>query len=67
LTIGIGEALQNFAILLRLALNPLKSDKSTKLGVANNRFKGGWNIDYLEKILETAVILQASALVAGRV
>lgn len=49
--IRIGEAAQNFAILRRIALNLLKSDKSTKLGVANKRLKAAWNVDYLGKLL----------------
>ena len=49
--IRIGEAAQNFAILRRIALNLLKSDTTTKLGVANKRLKAGWNVDYLGKLL----------------
>lgn len=49
--IRIGEAAQNFAILRRIALNLLKGDKTTKLGVANKRLKAGWNVDYLSKLL----------------
>lgn len=49
--IRIGEAAQNFAILRRIALNLLKNDKSTKLGVANKRLKAGWNVEYLGKLL----------------
>lgn len=46
-----GDAAQNFAILRRIALNLLKNDKSTKLGVANKRLKAGWNVNYLSKLL----------------
>lgn len=49
--IRIGEAPQNFAVLRRIALNLLKNDKSTKLGVANKRLKAGWNVAYLAKLL----------------
>jgi len=49
--IRIGEAAQNFAILRRIALNLLKSDTTTKLGVANKRLKAGWNVDYLARLL----------------
>lgn len=49
--IRVGEAPQNFAILRRIALNLLKSDKSTKLGIANKRLKAGWNVAYLGKLL----------------
>lgn len=49
--IRVGEAPQNFAILRRIALNLLKNDTSTKLGVANKRLKAGWNVNYLGKLL----------------
>ncbi|MBI3903514.1 MAG: ISAs1 family transposase, partial [Nitrosomonadales bacterium] len=49
--IRIGEAAQNFAILRRIALNLLKSDTTTKLGIANKRLKAGWNVDYLGRLL----------------
>jgi predicted transposase YbfD/YdcC len=49
--IRIGEAAQNFAILRRIALNLLKSDTTTKLGIANKRLKAGWNVDYLAMLL----------------
>ena len=49
--IRVGEAAQNFAILRRIALNLLKSEKTTKLGVAGKRLKAGWNSDYLAKVL----------------
>ncbi len=34
-----GDAAQNFAILRRIALNLLKNEKTTKLGVASKRLK----------------------------
>ena len=46
-----GDAAQNFAILRRIALNLLKNDKVTKLGVASKRLKAGWNVNYLSKLL----------------
>jgi predicted transposase YbfD/YdcC len=49
--IRIGEAAQNFAILRRIALNLLKSDTTTKLGIANKRLKAGWNVNYLSRLL----------------
>jgi predicted transposase YbfD/YdcC len=49
--IRIGEAAQNFAILRRIALNLLKSDTITKLGIANKRLKAGWNVNYLGRLL----------------
>ena len=44
---------ENFAILRRIALNLLKADKSTKLGVANKRLKAAWDTDYLITLLST--------------
>ena len=35
--IRVGEAAQNFAVLRRMALNLLKSEKTTKLRVAGKR------------------------------
>ena len=49
--IRVGEAAQNFAILRRIALNLLKQDTSTKLGIATKRLKAGWNVAYLAKLL----------------
>lgn len=49
--IRVGEAAQNFAILRRIALNLLKNEKTTKLGIAGKRLKAGWNADYLAKVL----------------
>lgn len=49
--IRVGEGTQNFAILRRIALNLLKQDKSTKVGVATRRLKAAWDTAYLEKLL----------------
>ncbi len=48
--IRIGDAAQNFAILRRIALNLLKNEKTTKLGIASKRLKAGWSADYLAKV-----------------
>lgn len=48
--IRCGEAAQNFAILRRIALNLLKGDTRTKLGIANKRLKAGWDIAYLSRL-----------------
>ena len=53
--VRVGEAAQNFAILRRIALNLLKSEKTTKLGIASKRLKAGWNSDYLNKVLGMAI------------
>ena len=44
---------ENFAIVRRIALNLLKSETSTKLGVANKRLKAPWDNNYLTTILAT--------------
>lgn len=49
--IRCGDAAHNFAILRRIALNALKNDKSTKIGVAAKRRKAGWGTDYLSTVL----------------
>lgn len=52
--IRVGEAAQNFAILRRIALNLLKNEKTTKLGIAGKRLKSGWSPSYLAKVLSLA-------------
>ena len=49
--IRVGDGAQNFAILRRIALNLLKQDRSTKLGIANKRLKAAWDTAYLETLL----------------
>lgn len=49
--IRCGDAPQDFAILRRIALNLLKGDTKTKLGIANKRLKAGWDVAYLSQLL----------------
>lgn len=49
--IRCGDAPHNFAILRRIALNLLKGDTKTKLGIANKRLKAGWDVSYLSHLL----------------
>ena len=44
---------ENFVIVRRITLNLLKSEKSTKLGVANKRLKAAWDNNCLTTILAT--------------
>lgn len=46
-----GDGAQNFAILRRMALNLLKHERSSKVGVHAKRLRAGWNNDYLQTLL----------------
>jgi predicted transposase YbfD/YdcC len=46
-----GNAARNFSTLLKIALNLLKNEKSTKVGVKGKRLKAGWDEGYLIKVL----------------
>jgi predicted transposase YbfD/YdcC len=47
-----GYSDENFAIVRRIALNAIKKEKSTRMGVNNKRLKAGWNDNYLISILK---------------
>lgn len=49
--VRVGHAAQNFAILRHLALNLLRQDTTTKVGVKAKRFKASCSLDYLEQII----------------
>lgn len=42
--------LDTFAVL-RIALNLLKEDQTTKAGIKTNRLRAGWDANYLLKVL----------------
>ena len=46
-----GNAASNFAIIRHIALNLLKNEKSSKVGIKIKRSKAGWNNTYLAKVL----------------
>lgn len=45
------NASQNFSILNKIALNLLKNEKTSKMGVKSRRMKAGWDNHYLIKVL----------------
>ena len=49
------NAAQNFSIILKIALNLLKNEKSDKQGIAGKRMRAGWDEDYLMKVLKIKV------------
>lgn len=49
--VRVGHAAENFALLRRIALNLLKQEATSKVGIKAKRLKAGWNCAYLEKVL----------------
>ena len=47
----LGHSAANMAVLRHIALNLIKSDKITKIGVKNRRLKAGWDDDYLLQLV----------------
>jgi hypothetical protein len=47
-----GFAAQNYSLLNRIALNLLKNEKTTKMGVKGKRLKAGWDNNYLIKLIK---------------
>jgi len=47
-----GNGPQNFAILRHIALNLLKKNIESKLGIKNRRLRAGWDNDYLMAVLK---------------
>ena len=46
-----GNGPQNFAVLRHVALNLLKHNSRSKLGIKNRRLRAGWDNDYLFSVL----------------
>lgn len=51
-----GHAAANRALLNKMALNLLKSEKTIKVGIKNKRLMAGWDDAYLLKVLTAGVI-----------
>ena len=47
-------AAENMSTLRRLALNPVKGEKSLKIGVAAKRKRAGWDLERLGTMLRLA-------------
>ena len=47
-----GFAAQNYSLLNRIALNLLKNEKTTKVGIRGKRLKAGWDNSYLMKLIK---------------
>jgi len=50
-----GNAAQNYSVLLKIALNLVKNEKSKKLSVKSKRLQAAWDNEYLLKILNVKV------------
>ena len=51
----IGYQVENFNILLKIALTVLKKEKSTKISLKNKRMKAAFDINYRNLLMNTAV------------
>jgi predicted transposase YbfD/YdcC len=51
--VRVGNAAENFSILRRMALNILKRESSSKVGVRAKRKRAGWDPDYLITVLNS--------------
>ena len=52
---GNKNAAQNYSIILKIALNLLKNEKSDRQGIAGKRLRAGWDENYRMKVLNIKV------------
>ena len=50
-----GNVAQNYSVLLKIALNLLKNEKTEKQGIKGKRLKAGWDEEYLRKVMNLKV------------
>lgn len=50
--VRIGNAAENLGVIRRIALNLLKQEKTSKVGIAARRKRAGWDNQYLLKVLK---------------
>lgn len=56
--VRIGEASENFSVIRRIALNLLRMEKTSKVGIKIKRSKAGWNSKYLMTVLAAGGITE---------
>jgi len=50
--VRMGHAAENLATLRHICLNLLRKDATAKMGIRNRRLRAGWDMDYMEHILQ---------------
>jgi len=46
-----GDSASNLAVIRHIALNLIKKEKTSKVGIKTKRLKAGWSNDYLLKVI----------------